>query len=165
MDCKILNEKGKQYGWPALRRCPDCGGHRLWGHGYVGRYVDGWAEQLWMKRYRCPDCGAVHTARPDTHWRGFWAPHRLILICLVRKLKNDRWLKQLSRQRQQYWWRGFRQQLMLSEGSHAPSLYRLKELVSRSIIVSTHSLRYRETQLARDGPYLIYASPPVAGDG
>ena len=160
MDCKILNEEKKNYRWPPLRRRPVCGGRRLWGHGYVGRYLDGWAERLWMTRYRCSDCTAVHPARPDTHWRGFWAPPRLILICLVRKLKKDRWLKQLSRQRQQYWWRGLRQQL-LREGTHGRSLSRLKDLVSRSIIVSTHSLRYRETRPVRDGPYLIFASPPT----
>ena len=163
-ECKILSEQQKSYPWPKLRRCAVCNGRRVWGHGYVGRYFDGWEERLWMKRYRCPDCAAVHTARLDSHWRGFWAPRRVILISLVRKLKKDRWLGQLSRQRQQYWWRGFRQQL-LCEGTQGPSLSGLADLASRSIIVSTHSVRYRERRLARDGPYLMFASPPVPGGG
>ena len=115
-----------------------------------------------MKRYRCPDCGAVHTVRPDTHWRGFWASRRLILICLVRKLKKDRWLQRLSRQRQQYWWKGFRKQAARYSGildfSEA-----LRELVRHPVIVSTHSLQYTEMTSVLDPPYRIFAVTAAGG--
>ena len=51
-----------------------------------------------MKRYRCPDCRTVYTLRPHTHYRGFWAPWRVILVALLHKLKGGRWMSRVSRQ-------------------------------------------------------------------
>lgn len=128
------------------------------------RFFDGAHEGLWLKRYRCADCGAVHTARPDTHWRGFWASWSLILVCVVRKLKKDRWLQTVSRQRQQYWWKGFRKQAArysgIPNGSEA-----LRELVHRPIIVSTHSLEYTEMTAVAYSPYRIFAVTAAGGYG
>jgi transposase-like protein len=164
IDFKSLSENKKQYPWPKISRCPRCQGGRVWGHGYVNRFFDEAPEGLWMNRYRCPDCGAVHTVRPDTHWRGFWASWTLILICMVRKLKKDRWLQRVDRQRQQYWWKGFRQQATRYSGildfSEA-----LRELVRRPIIVSTHSLEYSEMTPVLDPPYRIFAVTAARGYG
>ena len=63
-----------------------------------------------MKRWRCVDCGAVHTMRPASHWRGFWATIVLIMSSLRAKVEGRRWLAEVSRQRQQYWWHGFQRQ-------------------------------------------------------
>ena len=41
-----LMSQGKSYPWPRPPCCPRCEGRRLWGHGYVGRYFDGYEERL-----------------------------------------------------------------------------------------------------------------------
>ena len=121
-----------------------------------------------MKRYRCPDCRTVYTLRPDTHYRGFWAPWRVILVALLHKLKAGRWTSRVSRsrQRQQYWRQGLRRQLLL-EGVTKVSLQSrvaigaLKELVARLIIVSTHSVSYRLVRRVDAAPELVLAVPAV----
>jgi len=81
----------KRYPWPRPGWCLRCGGWRLWGHGYVPRYFDGFAEPLWIKRWRCPDCGAVHICRPDSHWCRFLAPIATILVSLASKFAGLPW--------------------------------------------------------------------------
>lgn len=169
IDGKRLKEQGKDYRWPRPRRCPACGGRRLWGHGYVERFFDGCAGPLWMKRYRCPECGAVHTLRPTACWRGFWAPWALIVVSLLSKLKRGRWLEAVSRQRQQYWWRGLRRQLAI-EGSPAvpngrAASKQMKVLLRRLVILATHSTNYRRMHRVRGDPYLIFAVMPAADPG
>lgn len=164
VDFKSLQRLSKDYPWPQLQRCPRCGGRRIWGHGYVLRYFDGWGEGLWMKRYRCLSCWAIHTARPTSHWRGFWAPWPQILVSMLHKLKKGRWLSGLSRQRQQYWWKGFGKQA--ARERHQPrSLETLKALVRRWRIVSTHSLEYCEIRRFRVLPHRIFAVTGLSGVG
>jgi hypothetical protein len=164
LDFKRLRELGKEYPWPRPKGCPQCGGARLWGHGYVARYFDGLLEALWMKRYRCPDCGAVHTLRPSSHWRGFLAPWRLILVCLLGKLRGRRWLRRFSRQRQQYWWKGFAKQVARQRVQDR-SVELLRQLWSQGIILSTHSLKYCEVHLLPQPPHRILAVTPAVESG
>ena len=138
----------------------------MWGHGYVQRLFDGFEQPLWIKRYRCPDCRTwLHTARPDSHWRGFLAPWKVILVCLMRKLKKCRWLKGPSRQRQQYWWKGFLKQLGREGSPEDCTMEALRRLVQRPIILSTHSLEYYEISSFEDIPHLRFAATPAAGFG
>jgi hypothetical protein len=117
-----------------------------------------------MKRYRCLSCRGIHTTRPSSHWRGFWAPWRLIVVSLVRKLKKGRWLSGASRQRQQYWWKGFAKQA--ARERHQPrSLENLKALVHRWRILSTHSLEYCEIRPLGELPHRIFAVTGVPGVG
>ena len=138
VDLPTLHSLGKNYPWPRPERCPRCQGLRLWGHGYVARYFDGEPHSLWMKRWRCVDCGAVHTARAATHWRGFLCPCYLILASLLTKLVHGRWVSLVSRQRQQYWRRGYLCQRQIAGG-----LLGVQELYEAGIIVATHSLSER----------------------
>jgi hypothetical protein len=117
-----------------------------------------------MKRYRCPECAAVHTLRPCSHWRGFWAPWRLILGCLLGKLKGRRWSSRIPRQRQQYWWKGFGKQAA-RERIQVRSVAVLRQLVSQWVILSTHSLKYFEVRRLEQPPYRILAVTPAAGSG
>jgi len=117
-----------------------------------------------MKRYRCPDCHAVHTLRPSSHWRGFWAPWQLILGCLLAKLKGRRWSSRIPRQRQQYWWKGFGKQAA-RERMQVRSVAVLRHLVSQWIILSTHSLKYFEVRRLEHPPYRILAVTPSVGSG
>ncbi len=165
IDFKYLSEKGKRYPWPNINRCPTCKGTRVWGHGYVLRFFDGFNETFWIKRYRCPYCGAVHTARPKSYYRGFWAPWMLILASLIWKALNKKWLSCISRQRQQYWWKGFLKQASRQSNTEGDLYRALGELFLSSIILSTHSLNYFEIKPFRIKPYLIFAVTPPYGFG
>ena len=119
-----------------------------------------------MKRYRCPECRTVYTLRPDTHYRGFWAPWRVILTALLGKLKGRRWMSRVSRQRQQYWRQGLRRLLLLAGVTEVSrqgcaAVAALKALVARLIIVSTHSLSYRQVRRVEVAPELLLAVPAV----
>jgi len=89
----------------------------------------------------------------------------MILISLVRKLKKGRWLENYTRQRQQYWWKGFLQHLAREGISEQPSLEALENLLHRSVIVATHSLKYYEITSFGDKAHLIFAVTPAAGFG
>lgn len=128
------------------------------------RYFDGWVEAFWKKRYRCPDYGAVHTLRPSSHWRGFWAPWRLILVCLLRKLNGRRWSSRIPRQRQQYWWKGFAKQAV-PERVRTRSRAVLRHLLANRIILSTHSLKYFEVPRLEHPSYRILAVKPALEAG
>lgn len=105
-----------------------------------------------MKRWRCPECRTVYTTRPDGYWRGFWAARLIIMISLIGKLLTGRWLSSVSRQRQQYWWRGYRR--------HAPiraDWQSVNELLSAGVILATHSLTHCEVTAVRIPPNRIFA--------
>jgi hypothetical protein len=123
----------------------------------VLRYFDGYEEGLWLKRYRCADCTAVHTVRPQSHYRGFWASIASILDSLFEKALHKRWCSALSRQRQQYWWRGFVKQSSRQYNPQEEFLLLLFKLISQGIILSTHSSKYCEIKPFRVAPYLIFA--------
>jgi hypothetical protein len=110
-----------------------------------------------VKRWRCPECRAVHTLRPDTHWRRFWAPLALIVASLQGKLEGRRWGHEFPRQRQQYWWQGFLRQSLL-EGKPRE----LAALLREGIIVATHSLSDRAITPWPYPPYprLAVTGPP-----
>ena len=153
-----LSTTGKGYEWQHPSRCPRCGGGRIWGHGYVLRFFDGLTDALWMKRWRCADCGAVHTMRPWSHWRGFWVSWLVIFFSLVRKESGGQWLGAISRQRQQYWWAGYRKQSRFSGPARS-----VVQLFSHQIIAATHSLTHREITAYEHPPHRIFAVTPMAG--
>lgn len=161
VDFNLLKEQEKRYPWPHLGRCPACKGPRLWGHGYVLRYFDGHLEAMWLKRYRCPECGAVHTARPHTHYRRFWAPITTIFETLFTKAVTGKWCKGVSMQRQRYWWNGFQKQAARGGMSQDALLCTLMRLLFKGIILSTHSVVYCEITLFRTRTYpsLLVTAP------
>jgi len=160
IDFNKLEEKKKEYPWERLGRCPRCKGPRVWGHGYVLRYFDSYEGGVWLKRYRCAECRAVHTVRPETHYRGFWASIAHIVDSLVEKALYNRWLSGHSRQRQQYWWRGFVKQASKKRNPQDDPLVELFKLVSQNIILSTHSSEYCEIKIFRLSTYRIFAVTP-----
>ena len=111
-----------------------------------------------MKRWRCVECGAVHTCRPTTHWRRFLAPIAVILASLAYKLGGLPWPRDESRQRQQYWHRGY---LIQSRFDGLPSVS-IDELLDRLVIVATHSTADRTTLPVPDPPHrnLAATGPP-----
>ena len=105
-----------------------------------------------MKRWRCVECGAVHTVRQASHWRGFWAGIVLIMASLQGKISGAPWRTEISRQRQQYWWRGYQRQRRVAG---APAS--LSELLEQRVIVSTHSLGFRCQRDLPHDPHRIFA--------
>ena len=163
VDFKGLQECGKGYPWPRVERCPECGGRRLQGHGYARRYFDGEADALWVKRYRCPDCGAIHTSRPEGHWRRFLAGWQAIVESLTLKLQAGHWSERFSRQRQEYWWNGFLTQVRRDGLCEVPLVAGLRRLLDWAIIATTHSLKYFEIHTALDSSNLTFAFSPPTG--
>lgn len=141
VDVKRLVEEGKDFPWPRPERCPRCEGRRLWGHGYVLRYFEGWSEGIWVKRYRCPDCRAVHTLRPERFYKGFHYSIWTILLSLLSKIVKNRWLKCLTRQAQQYWYKGFCFQASRYSNRKDPDIGVLRELFDQALIPVTHSFQ------------------------
>ena len=156
VDCNDVSRLEKAFSWPTPGVCPSCGASRLWGHGYVRRFFDGFGVALWMKRWRCPECRAVHTARPDRFWRGLWADRATIIASMGEREHHKRWLPTPSRQRQQYWWRGFQIQRRLDSVFAS-----LTSLVAEAVIVATHSLTHREVRLFEVSPHRIFACTPA----
>lgn len=139
VDVKRLVEEGKDFCWPRPEQCPRCEGRRLWGHGYVQRYFEGWIERIWIKRYRCPDCRAVHTLRPLEFYRGFYYSVLTILLSILNRIIHNRWLKGFPRQVQQYWWKGFCFQASRYSNRNDPDIEVCRELFDQALIPVTHS--------------------------
>jgi hypothetical protein len=127
------------------------------GHGYVQRHFDGRVGPVWMKRYRCVGCKAVHTLRPTQYWRKFLASISEIVSSLRLKIEHQRWSEHLDRQRQQYWWRGFRQRLVITGFIGEPQLSELWRMLRAAIIAATHSLRYFEIRHHIEAAYRTFA--------
>ncbi len=83
----------------------------------------------------------------------------LIVACLRAKLEGGQWAKEVSRQRQQYWWRGYRIQSHV-EGGPATEL---SDLVLKGIIAATHSLRDRAIVLCPQPPHPSLAATGAPG--
>ena len=139
VDVQRLVELGKKYPWPRPARCLSCTSSRLWGHGYVRRYFEGFINPLWIRRLRCPDCGTVYTLRPDLFYRGFRYSVRTTLSSLVSKITDHCWLPFLPRQNQQYWYRGLRIQALRLKNVVSPDVDALEEIVCSGFIPVSHS--------------------------
>ena len=140
VDVQRLFELGKKYPWPRPERCLACKSSRLWGHGYVQRYFEGFLLPLWVKRLRCPDCGVVYTLRPDLSYRGFRHYILTILFSLMTRMGDGRWLPSIPRQNQQYWFKGLRIQAQRLRNTLSLDMNVVKEIVSSGFIPASHSL-------------------------
>jgi len=101
----------------------------------------------------------VHTLRPSTHWRRFLAAITLICACLRVKSERGRWQAGISRQRQQYWWRGYRLQSLVDGGPAAE----LATLLDSEIIAATHSLTDRAIIPWPEPPHPSFAVTAAPG--
>lgn len=101
---KRVFDLGRRFPWPKPKGCPRCRG-RIWGHGFVAAYFDGFDEPLWLRRYRCRDCRRVFRLRPKAYWSRFQAPISIIRKSIAQRLQTGRWPRDLSRSRQGHWLR------------------------------------------------------------
>ena len=104
--CAKLNEiyeQGTSFNWIKPDSCPRCESVRLWGHGYVLAYFDGFAKGLLLRRFRCPDCSCVIRMKPKGYFRRFHATIYTICSCLNRRLSGAKWHSALPTSRQRHW--------------------------------------------------------------
>jgi hypothetical protein len=112
MCVKEIFRLGKGYVFPRPVRClhEGCGSSRIWGHGFVLRYLDGYAAPLWFRRWRCPDCGCVYTIQHTDYWPRHHAPIQTVVASLSHRITHGFWDQALglTRQRQGHWMRALR---------------------------------------------------------
>ena len=102
---KILRLK-KKFPWPRPRICPNCMAHKVWRHGFVLAYFDGFNSGILLRRYRCPNCSTVIRMRPAGYLPRFQSSIKTIRSSIVNKVMKQKWLSILDRTRQQHWFRG-----------------------------------------------------------
>jgi hypothetical protein len=102
---KHIFREGKNYGWPRPELCLRCHAGRLWGHGYVPAYFDGFYQPVYLKRYRCPTCGCVIKLKPAGYLKRFQARTDIIRASISCRLKKGCWLPGVSRSRQNHWFK------------------------------------------------------------
>lgn len=106
------------------------------------RFFEGYAQGLWIKRYRCPDCGCVHTMRPSDFWKSFQYSASTILSCLKNKINKNKWVNYVSRQNQQYWFKGLRLQVSkIKNIDKHITLDILNKLITNNIIPASHLIQ------------------------
>lgn len=141
VDVKGLFKLGTLYPWPRPDRCRLCGSRRIWGHGYVPRYFEGFILPLWIRRLRCPDCGTVYTLRPDGFVRGFRYSLATIVLSLAGTMTGKGPVPpRASRQARQYWLRALRFQASRTASVPRPGVDTLYALLSRGLIPFTRSV-------------------------
>lgn len=102
----ILNDlfkSGRDYQWPKPNSCTRCSSCRLWGHGYVTAYFDGFNLPLFLKRYRCPDCGCIICLRPEGYFKRFQASIEKIRSSILSRVQTGKCLSELDHNRQRHW--------------------------------------------------------------
>jgi hypothetical protein len=72
---------------------------------------------------------------------------------LLQKLRHDRWVSVVGRQRQQYWRGGYLKQRQVAGG-----LMGVQELEEAGLIVATHSLTDRWVHLLEEPLYRSFAA-------
>jgi hypothetical protein len=84
--------QGRSYPWARPKGCLRCGRCGVWGHGFVGRYFDGFDRQVLLRCYRCPGCGCVMTPRPAGYFRRIRCSIAAIRQQLDHRVESGRWL-------------------------------------------------------------------------
>jgi hypothetical protein len=89
-----------------------CRNWRVWGHGFVSRYFDEFAEALLLKCYRCPLCGCVITVRPASHFPRIRSSRQTIFSHLHQRIRG-RWPPSpLARSRLRHWMANLKRRIM-----------------------------------------------------
>lgn len=109
---KEIYEQGRDYPWKRPDACPRCRHVRVWGHGFVSRYFDGFVSCLSLKCYRCSDCGCVITVRPATHFSRIRSCKETIRSFLLYRHTQRLWPPSpLSRSRMRHWLANLKRQV------------------------------------------------------
>lgn len=105
VDMEMLSQLGKEYEWERPPCCLKCHSTRVWGHGFVRRFFEGFAEALLFWRIRCEDCRCVMQVKPLGFLKWLQTPLQMILDALDTKIETTRWPTWCPRQRGGHWLR------------------------------------------------------------
>jgi hypothetical protein len=100
---KDIFEQGRDFKWAKPPKCPRCHSIRLWGHGFVAAFFDGFSESVWLRRYRCPDCRCILRIKPKGYFPRFRATIATIRCRIEDRLLKGRWPPGLLKSRQRHW--------------------------------------------------------------
>ena len=131
VNLKNIFNKQREYVWPRPDRCPRCGLSKLWGHGFVLAYFDGFSDGVYLRRYRCPDCRCVVRLRPKGYFVRIQAAIETIRSSIGQRIGTGRWPVGSSRVRQGHWLRALIRNAVAYFGNAAKS--RLLEAFDRLI--------------------------------
>jgi hypothetical protein len=115
---KEIFKKGRDYPWQKPECCPNCNRFKVWGHGFVSAFFDGFQNALEFRRYRCPDCKCVIRLRPREFFPRFQAPIDKIRSSISERLYNKRWLPHISRTRQAHWYKALKRRVLAHLGNN-----------------------------------------------
>ena len=107
---KEVADYGASFNWKRPQ-CP-CFGLRVWGHGRVARYFEGFREPLLVQRFRCADCRKVFTCRPAAVWPRFLSFALTIIDALIARYAERFWPMGVPRQRGGHWLRRLSKELL-----------------------------------------------------
>lgn len=80
--------------------------------------------------------------RPSEYWKSFQYSISTIISCLKNKISKNKWANCVSRQNQQYWFKGLMFQVSKIENLNKYiSLDILNKLLSDNIIPASHSIQ------------------------
>ena len=131
-----LSADGKKYKWEKLSECPGCKSKRVWGHGYVCGYFEGFTSPLWLKRFRCDNCHVVITLKPSGYFRRFQTSIKSIYEALNKRFNSGKWPAKVTRQRAGQWLRRFITFLRMTYGDDndgVPMTTRLTQLYEKEV--------------------------------
>ena len=77
---KDIYEQGRNFKWKKPVKCKQYGSTRIWGHGFVTAYFDGYSDYFYLRRYRCPDCCCIFTMKPEGYFNRFHIPLLFLFI-------------------------------------------------------------------------------------
>ena len=109
---KEIFEKGRDYPWQRPEFCPNCNRFKVWAHGFVSAFFDGFETALEFRRYRCPDCKCVIRMRPCEFFSRFQAPIDTIRSSISGRLNRGKWLPHISRTRQANWHKALKRRVL-----------------------------------------------------
>jgi hypothetical protein len=116
---KEIFKHGRGYKFPRPSSClkSGCGSSRIWKHGFVDAYFEGYDTALYLRRFICADCGSVYTLRPFGYWARHHVPVRIIFHKLCHRITHGIWDKSLfTRQRQCNWLRALKRNIKVYLG-------------------------------------------------
>jgi transposase-like protein len=115
----FLNEiyhQGRKFKWKRPKLCPRCGSVRVWGHGFVAAFFDGFDQCVYLRRYRCADCNCVIRLKPKGYFSRFRARIDTIRECIYQRVLTGNWTGVISRSRQRHWLSALKKKALIEAG-------------------------------------------------